>query len=92
MSVVAAYRAKENCRAGGCYRKAGEEFSMLRLENVPAHLELIGESNDALAVIPAPAKAKGKASVSRAAQVGKDDIGAGKPISVADVTSADMVR
>ena len=45
MSGIARYRALVNCRAGGAFRRAGDEFSMPELKETPAHLELIESAN-----------------------------------------------
>ena len=44
---IAKYRAKAPCRAGGFFRRAGEEFEMPMLEEVPAHLEEVGAAQAA---------------------------------------------
>ena len=105
---IGKYRARAACRAGGLFRRAGDEFEMPKLESVPAHLEEIGASGSdkedigagaaSAKASSAPATAQktvvkgGKpASVAKEVQVGKEDIGAGVPTPVQNVTSADMV-
>ena len=44
MSAVTNYRAKCNCHIGGLYRRAGDEFSLPTLKEVPAHLEEVKPS------------------------------------------------
>lgn len=43
--AIGKYRAKADCRAGGFFRRAGEEFEMPALDVVPAHLEEVGAKN-----------------------------------------------
>ena len=101
---IGKYRAKADCRAGGLFRRAGDEFDMPMLKVIPAHLEEIGAHGSGkedigaagkapAAATKAPAKGKGgkPAAVPKAAQVGKEDIGAAAATPVQDVTSADMV-
>ena len=38
---VTTYRAKSVCHIGGLYRRAGDEFSLPTLKEVPAHLEVV---------------------------------------------------
>jgi hypothetical protein len=47
MSGIARYRALVNCRAGGTFRNAGEEFDMPVLEELPPFLELIESAEGA---------------------------------------------
>ena len=46
-TAIGKYRAKADCRAGGFFRRAGEEFEMPMLEEVPAHLEEVGAAQAA---------------------------------------------
>ena len=105
MSAVTNYRAKCSCHIGGLYRRAGDEFSLPTLKEVPAHLEAVKPApadatvaDDSKAAPAAPKRAKGKtgkatvASVPEASKVDKTDLGIGEVKSVADVTSADMVH
>lgn len=39
---IGKYRAKADCRAGGLFRRVGDEFEMPMLKVVPAHLEEVG--------------------------------------------------
>lgn len=96
---VGKYRAKAACRAGGLFRRAGDEFEMPMLKTVPAHLEEVGASGSGREDIGAAGKSEGAvkgksgkpAAVPKEAQVGKEDIGAAAATPVQDVTSKDMV-
>lgn len=95
-SATAAYRAKADCRAGGFFRRKGDTFELPEFAEgeTPAHLEKVSArqgAQDSKAVQAGKAKGNKPAAVPKAAQVGKDDIGADAPTSAADVTSADMV-
>lgn len=104
-TAVGKYRAKAPCRAGGFFRRAGEEFEMPMLEKVPAYLEEAGAAQAAPMnkgnsgagdSVKAAAKKLGAAPVKPAAiakdaQVNKSDIGAGKVTAAQEVTSVDMV-
>lgn len=104
MSAVTNYRAKCSCHIGGLYRRAGDEFSLPTLKEVPAHLEVVKPSpaeatvaDDSKAedtkAVAANAKGKtGKATVADDSKVDKTDLGIGEVKSSADVTSADMVH
>ena len=81
MSAVTNYRAKCNCHIGGLYRRAGDEFSLPTLKEVPAHLEEVK-----------PSAAPDDATVADDSKVDKTDLGIGEVKSAADVTSADMVH
>lgn len=86
------YRAKAPCRAGGFFRRAGEEFEMPELAAIPAYLEEIDEGNS----VRTPGRKTGpksarSVSVPKDAQAGNNDIGAGKVTAAQDVTSMDMV-
>lgn len=50
------YRAKAACIVGGVFRRAGEAFTVPRLGNTPAHLELVAEEAEAAAATTAPAE------------------------------------
>lgn len=90
------YKAKADCRVGGFFRRAGEEFDLPTMKGVPDHLEELdeaddddaGEGGEAAKAVKAPAAGTAKA---KAAQVEKADIGAGVPTSAGDVNSADMI-
>lgn len=108
MSAVTNYRAKCNCHIGGLYRRAGDEFSLPTLKEVPAHLEEVKPSaahDDATVAddskaegkqaATAPKNANGKtskATVADDSKVDKTDLGIGEVKSAADVTSSDMVH
>ena len=79
--AVGQYRAKVNCRAGGLFRRAGEEFAMPALDVVPDHLEEIGVVGSG----KVEAKSGKPASVPKAAQVSATDIGVGPGTPVQDV-------
>ena len=98
---VTTYRAKSVCHIGGLYRRAGDEFSLPTLKQVPEHLEEVkplDASADASVaddskVDGKKAKGKtGKATVADDSKVDKTDLGIGEVKSAADVTSADMVH
>lgn len=106
MSAVTNYRAKCSCHIGGLYRRAGDEFSLPTLKEVPAHLEVVkpspaeatvaddskAEDTKAVAAPKSAAKNAGKATVADDSKVDKTDLGIGEVKSSADVTSADMVH
>lgn len=108
MSAVTNYRAKCNCHIGGLYRRAGDEFSLPTLKEVPAHLEEVKPSaapddatvaddskDEGKKATAAPKNAKGKtgkATVADDSKVDKTDLGIGEVKSAADVTSSDMVH
>ena len=66
---------------------------MPMIEDLPAHLEIMGEGGEGSASPEKPAKkSTGKPATIPKGAHGKADIGADKPFSAADVTSADMVN
>ena len=101
-AAMTEYRAKADCRAGGCFRRKGEVFTLPAFEDgeCPGHLEPV-DGDAAKGGKPAvkkeadakkgPAKGGKPAPVPASAQVTPADIGAGKPTPAADVTSVDMV-
>lgn len=96
-TALVTYRAKAPCRAGGFFRRAGDEFEMPVLERIPAHLEVVGAVQAAAAdKVRAPAKRGGAghgrpAPVHKDAQVNRGDIGAGAVTAAQEVTSWEMV-
>ena len=38
---ITTYRAKVQCHIGGLYRRAGDEFTLPTLKDVPGHLEVV---------------------------------------------------
>lgn len=101
---LATYRAKAPCKAGGSYRRAGEEFTMARLhaDDMPEHLEEIkgkaatnagkAGSGNAPGTGKKPKNANRQPTIPKEAQVTQQDMGAGEPVPSGDVTSADMIR
>ena len=66
MSEQVHYKAKEACRIGGAFRKAGDVFPLPRFETTPPYLEEVPEPvaetsapDDAVQGPPAPGRRKG---------------------------------
>ena len=99
---ITTYRAKTQCHIGGLYRRAGDEFALPTLKEVPAHMEVVKPSRATVAddskvegkkAAAAPKAKTGKgATVADDSKVDKTDLGIGEVKSAADVTSADMVH
>lgn len=83
------YKVKRPCIAGGVYRRPGEVFSMPEMENIPGHLEVVSGKAEKGKAARKPAK---PAEVTADNGVTMEDIGGGKPIDVAEITSADIVN
>ena len=82
---VGKYRAKADCRAGGLFRRAGDEFEMPMLKVVPAHLEEIGASGSGQEDIGAAGKSEAAVKTSAKKAFAKADKGkakGGKPAAV----------
>lgn len=67
MNAVGKYQALADCRAGGLFRRKGDEFEMPMLKKVPPHLKEIGASGSGKEDIGAgeedrPSEAKARAS------------------------------
>jgi hypothetical protein len=102
MSGIARYRALVNCRAGGAFRNAGEEFDMPVLEELPPFLELVesakGEPTSAAEIDSGgkaskpPASKKPPRNTAQSTGATKKDLGIGEPTSAAEIDSADMVK
>lgn len=98
------YRALKACVAGGSFRRPGEIFAAPAYDRPPAHLEEVAAETDLSTPAPADAvqsaakavarKPAGKARAVTAAQgPGLAEIGGqSKPLSSAEVTSADLIR
>ena len=99
---IGKYRAKAPCRAGGFFRRAGEEFEMPMLKEVPAHLEEVGAAQAASVnksdigagntdkAVKAPTKKAGAAPVKPAA-IPKDAQVNKSDIGAGKVTAAQEV-
>jgi hypothetical protein len=86
---LTSYVALKDCTAGGFLRRAGERFAMPALEVCPKHLAVLEEGT---ADEAKSGEAKAMASIPKNARPGKDDLGAGKAKSSADVNSADIIK
>ncbi len=95
---ITTYRAKVQCHIGGLYRRAGDEFTLPTLKDVPGHLEVVKPVADDSKVegkkaATAPKGKTGKgATVADDSKVEKADLGIGEVKSASDVTSSDMLN
>ena len=88
MSAVTNYRAKCSCHIGGLYRRAGDEFSLPTLKEVPAHLEVVKPS-PADATVADDSKAEDTKAVAAPKSAAKNAKGKTGKATVADDSKVD---
>lgn len=79
MNGEVVYRAKRAAIVGGVYRRAGDVFTSAKMDDLPAHLEIVDEpaSDEAVETLATTTKVKAvrKQTVKEEAQVNAADLG-----------------